>query len=134
MSTLKGVITFKDLKANHSAMRFKGAAGKALADVTTLKTAIAAFSDCHVRAEGLMDKLYYDIVGAGNRDNKAVCTFSDADGETHKYMIPGFNGTPLQDKEGDYVNPTDLATIQAAIEVFTGESFSPLRSPVIKTT
>jgi len=134
MSTIKGVITFKDLKANFSAMRFKGDTGKVLADVETLKTVLATYTDCHVRATGAMEKTYYPVVGAANRDDKAVCTFSDVDGETHKYMIPGFNGTPLQDKEGDYVDPTDLAVIQAGIEVFTGESFSPLRSPVIKTT
>lgn len=134
MGTLKGVITFKDLKANHSTMRFKGAAGKALADVTTLSTALAPYSACEVRAEGMMDKTYYGVDGAGNRDKKAICTFADADGETHKYAIPGFSGTPLQDKEGDYVDPVDLAVIQAAIETFTGETFAPLRSPVIQTT
>lgn len=133
MSTLRGVITFKDLKANHSTMRFKGAAGKLLADVTTLEGVLSGYTDCHTRAEGIMDKVYYDVVGAGNRDLKAICTFADSDGETHKYSIPGFNGTPLQDKEGEYVDPVDLALIQAAIETFTGEAFSPLRSPVIQT-
>lgn len=127
----RGTITFKDLKANFSTMRFKGPAD--LTVVETLKTALTAFSDCHVRATGYIDKTYYSVVGAGNRDYKAIITLADADGEVHKWAIPGFNGTPLVDKEGEYVDPTDLATIMAAIATATGETFTSLRSPVIQT-
>lgn len=131
MSVMRGTITFKDLKTNFATMRFKDVAD--VAAMATLKTALAAFSDCHVRSEASTEKNLYSVVGAGNRDKKAICTFSDATGETHKWAIPGFNGTPLNDKEGDYVDPTDLATIQTAIETATGLSLSPLRSPYIQT-
>ena len=107
---------------------------KTLADVTTLEGVLDDYTDCHTRAEAMIEKTYYAIVGAGNRDKKAILTLADADGETHKWALPGFNGTPLQDKEGDYVDPVDMAVIQAGIEALTGESYTALRSPVIQTT
>lgn len=131
MATSKGTITFKDLFSNFSTMRFKG--GADLAAVTTLKTALSAFSDCHIRAEGFQDKNYFAVVGAGNRDLKAIITLADADGETHKWAIPGFNGEPVQDSEGERVSDANVATIQAAIEAYTGETYTALRSPVIQT-
>lgn len=133
MAVGRGTITWKGSNAATVTTRFKAAAGKTKADVVTLKEALDDFSDCNVRAEAFIDKNYYAVDGAGNVDLKAICSFADADGETHKYVIPGFNGTPLMDYEGEYVDPEDLDTIQTAVETFTGESFTPLRSPVIQT-
>lgn len=131
MSVTRGTITFKDLKANFATMRFKGVAD--LAAMTTLKTALAAFTDCDVRSEAHQTKNYFSVAGAGNRDYKAIITLADAEGEVHKWAIPGFSGTPLVDKEGEYVDPFDVATIMTAISAATGESYSGLRSPVIQT-
>jgi hypothetical protein len=133
MAAAKGTITFKDLKANHSTMRFKMADGKAKSDIDTLKVVLAGYSNCHVRAEALIDKTYYSVVGAGNRDNKAIITLADTDGEVHKWEIPGYNGDGIQDNEGEACDPDDVAIIQAAITALTGEAYSPLRSPIIQT-
>jgi hypothetical protein len=133
MSTIKGTITWKDLKGNHSTSRFKGAAGKTLADVTTLKTALSAMSDCHVRAEGFIEKNYFAVDGAGAIDDKAIVTGSDSDGEVHKWGISGYNGTPQQDNDGYIMADSDRTTALAAIETFTGLSLSAMRSPVIIT-
>lgn len=131
MSVKKGTITFKDLEGNFATMRFKNVAD--LAASTTLKAALAAFSDCLVRSEALIEKNLYTVVGAGNVDEKAIITAQDSTGEVHKWALPGFNGTPVRDKEGDKVDPDDLTTILAAISTATGLSLAPLRSPVIKT-
>lgn len=130
---LKGTITFKDNEANFSTMRFVGDAGKEKADVVTLATALEGKSDCDVRAEALIDKDYSAVGGGGNRDLKGVITVSDSDGETHKWALPGYNGTAEIDKEGEHMIDPDLATLVAAIEAFTGESYTVLRSPVIQT-
>lgn len=133
MSTLKGTITWKDVKGNHSTSRFKGDTGKALADVTTLKTALSAMSDCHVRAEGFIEKNYFAVVGAGAVDDKALVTASDADGEVHKWAVSGYNGTPQQDNDGYIMADADRTAALAAIATFTGLSLSAMRSPVIIT-
>jgi hypothetical protein len=130
---IKGTITFKDLFKNHSTMQIVGAAGKTHADVETLKTTLASYSDCHIRGVGCIEKVYYAVAGAGNRDDKAIITVSDPDGKIHRWMIPGFNGTPLQDGEGTYVDPVDMAVIVPALTLFTGVAYSDNRSPVIRT-
>lgn len=133
MAVARGTITWKGSNTATVTTRFKAASGKTKNDVVTLKAALDDFSDCDVRAEAFIDKNYYAVDGAGNVDLKAICSFADADGETHKYVIPGYKGGTVTDNEGEKVDPTDLATIQAAIEAFTGETFTPLRSPVIQT-
>ena len=85
------------------------------------------------RAHGLVDKDYAAAAGGGNRDKKAIVTVADADGEVHKWAIPGFNGTVVNDKEGDHMDSTELATIVTAISAFTGETYTNLRSPIIQT-
>jgi hypothetical protein len=133
MSTIKGTITWKDLKQNHATSRFKGAAGKTLTDVTTLKTALAAMSACHVRAEGFVEKNYFGVDGAGAIDDKAIVTASDGDGDVHKWAISGYNGTPQQDNDGYIMADADRTAAIAAIAAFTGLTLSALRSPVIIT-
>lgn len=133
MAVLKGTITWKDLKSNHSTSRFTGAAGKALLDVTTLKTALAAMSACDVRAEALIEKNYFGVAGAGAIDDKAIVTASDQDGETHKWAIAGYNGTKQQDRDGYIMADADRTAAIAAIATFTGLTLSALRSPVIVT-
>lgn len=130
---LKATITFKDSQDNFSTMRFKGAAGKTLTDVQTLKTALAALSDCDVRAEGLIEKNYYDVAGGDDINSKAIVTGADSDGEVHKWSLPGYNGTPVQDDDGKHMADADRATAIAAIETFTGLSLTELRSPYIIT-
>ena len=133
MSVLKGTITWKDLKSNHSTSRFTGAAGKTLADVTTLKAALTPMSACHVRAEALIEKNYFGVDGAGAIDDKAIVTASDSNGETHKWAISGYNGTPQQDNDGYIMADADRTAAIAAIATFTGLTLSALRSPVIIT-
>jgi hypothetical protein len=133
MSTLKGTITWKDLKGNHSTSRYTLVAGSTLATVTTLKTALAAMSDCHVRAEGFIEKNYFGVVGAGAIDDKAIVTASDEDGEVHKWAISGYNGTPQQDNDGYIMADDDRTTALAAIATATGLTLSAMRSPVIIT-
>jgi len=133
MSTLKGTITWKDLKGNHSTSRFIGAAGKTLADVTTLKTALAAMSGCDVRAEGFIEKNYFGVSGAGAVDDKALVTASDSDGEVHRWAISGYSGTPVQDNDGYTMADADRTSALAAIATFTGLTLSAMRSPFITT-
>lgn len=133
MATLKGTITWKDLKSNHSTSRFVMAVGKALADVTTLKTALAAMSDCHVRAEGFIEKNYFGVDGAGAIDDKALVTASDEDGEVHRWAISGYSGTPQQDNDGYIMADADRTSALAAIATATGLTLSAMRSPVIVT-
>ena len=133
MSTLKGTVTWKDLKGNHSTSRFIGAPAKTITDVTTLKTALSAMSDCHVRAEGFIEKNYFGVDGAGAVDDKALVTASDEDGEVHRWGISGYNGTPLQDNDGYTMASADRTAAIAAIATFTGLTLSAMRSPVIIT-
>jgi len=133
MSTLKGTITWKDVKGNHSTSRFIGDTGKTLADVTTLKTALSAMSDCHVRAEGFIEKNYFAVAGAGAVDDKALVTASDSDGEVHRWAVSGYNGTPQQDNDGYIMADADRTAAISAIATFTGLSLSAMRSPVIVT-
>lgn len=130
---LKGVITYKDEKLNFSTMRFKGDSGKTKADVGTLATVIDGYTACDRRAHGLVDKDYATATGGGNRDVKGIVTVADADGEVHKWAVPGYNGATDTDKEGEHMVDPDLAAIVAAISAFTGESYTVLRSPVIQT-
>lgn len=130
---LKGTITFKDAELNFSTMRFTAATGKTKADVTTLSTALQAYTDCDVRAEAIIDKDYSEVAGAGNRDKKGIVTVGDSDGETHKWALPGYNGASATDKPGEHMIDPDLAAIVSAISTFTGEAYTVLRSPVIQT-
>ena len=133
MSVLKGTITFKDLKGNHSVAKVVMAAGKALADVTTLKTGLALMSDCHIRAEALVEKNYFGVVGAGAIDDKAIFTASDQNGVVHKWGIPGYNGTPQQDNDGYIMADADRTTAAGLYAAATGLTLSVMRSPVIVT-
>lgn len=133
MATLKGTITWKDLKSNHSTSRFVMAPAKTLTDVTTLKTALAAMSDCHVRAEGFIEKNYFGVDGAGAIDDKALVTASDEDGEVHRWAISGYSGTPQQDNDGYIMADADRTAALAAIATATGLTLSAMRSPVIVT-
>lgn len=133
MSVGKGTITFKDLKGNHSTMRFVADTGMALANVTTLKTALSALSDCHVRAEGYIDKNYFGVAGAGAIDDKAIITASDENGEVHKWALSGYNGVPQQDNDGYIMADADRTTALGVIATFTGLTLSAMRSPVIIT-
>ena len=133
MAVKVGTITYKDLKSNHSTSRFDGAAGATLTTVQTLKTALAAMSDCHIRAEALIEKEYYGVAGAGAVDDKAIVTASDSNGKTHKWAISGYNGTPQQDNDGFIMADADRTSAISAIATFTGLTLSALRSPVIKT-
>lgn len=130
---LKGTITYKDLKSNFSSMRFKPAAGKTLLDVGTLATVLDGYTACSRRAHALQEKTYLAAVGAGNRDEKGIVTVADADGEVHKWAIPGYNGATEQDNDGDIMADPDLAAIVAAITALTGEVYTVLRSPIIQT-
>lgn len=130
---LKGTVTYKDLHANFSTMRFKPVAGKALADVATLATVLDAYTACDRRAHAIQEKIYAAATGAGNRDIKGVVTVADADGEVHKWALPGYNGATSQDNEGEIMADPDLAAIVTAIAVFTGDTYTTLRSPVIQT-
>ena len=130
---LKGTVTYKDLKANFATMRFKPAAGKVLADVGTLATVLDGYTDCDRRAHAFQDRTYAAAVGAGNKDVKGIVTVADADGEVHKWAIPGYNGAEAQDKDGDHMIDPDLGIIVAAITALTGEAYTVLRSPIIKT-
>ena len=133
MSVLKGTITFKDVKGNHSTSQIDLAAGKTLADVTTLKTALSGMSDCHIRAEGFIEKNYFGVVGAGAVDDKAIVTASDENGEVHRWAISGYNGTPQQDNDGYIMADADRTAAIAAYAVATGLTLSAMRSPVITT-
>lgn len=133
MSVKKGTITWKDLKGNHSTSRFDGASGVGLSDVTTLKTALAAMSDCHVRAEGYIEKNYFGVAGAGAIDDKALVTASDENGDVHRWGIAGYNGTAQQDNDGYIMADADRSAAIAAIAAFTGLTLSAMRSPVITT-
>lgn len=133
MSVEVGTITWKDLKANHSTSRFKLAGSSTLATVTTLKTALAAMSACHVRAEGYIEKNYFGVDGAGAIDDKAIVTASDSQGEVHKWGISGYSGTPTQDNEGYIMASADRTAALAAIATATGLTLSAMRSPVIVT-
>lgn len=130
---LKGTITYKDEKLNFSSMRFNGDTGKTKADVNTLALVIDGYTACDRRAHALIDKDYAAAAGGGNRDKKGIVTVADADGEVHKWALPGYNGASEKDKEGEHMIDPDLAAIVAAIEVFTGETYTVLRSPVIQT-
>lgn len=130
---IKGTITYKDLEANFSTMRFKPAAGKALADVDTLAGVIDGYTACDRRAHAFQDKTYAAATGAGNRDIKGIVTVADSDGEVHKWAIPGYNGASEQDNDGEKMANPDLAAIVAAITALTGETYTVLRSPVIQT-
>ena len=130
---LKGTITYKDLKANFSTMRFKPAAGKGLTDVGTLATIIDGYTGCDRRAHAFQDKTYVAATGTANKDDKGIVTVADADGEVHKWAIPGYNGAEEQDNDGDIMADPDLAAIVAAIAALTGETYTTLRSPIIKT-
>lgn len=130
---LKGTVTYKDLEANFSTMRFVPASGKTLADVDTLAVILDGVTDCDRRAHGLIDKTYAAATGAGNRDVKGVVTVSDSNGDTHRWEVPGYNGDSEQDKLGEHMIDPDLAAIIAGITALTGEAYTALRSPVIQT-
>lgn len=129
----KGTITYKDLEANFSTMRFKPAGAKTLADVGTLATVLDGYTDCDRRAHAFQDKTYAAATGAGNKDIKGIVTVADSDGEVHKWALPGYNGTTAQDIDGEHMIDPDLAAIVAAITALTGETYTVLRSPVIQT-
>lgn len=134
MAGNKGTITFKDAEKNFSTMRFPDTAGtKTKADVETLKAVLVAFTDCHIRGTGYVDKTYYVVAGADITDSKAIVTCQDGDGNVHKYSIPGYNGTPVQDKDGYVMEDADRDAAVTAIGVFTGLALAPLRSPYIVT-
>lgn len=129
----KGTITLKDEKGNLRTMRFKAGGGKLFADVGILNTTLIGYTDCETRAVGFVEKSYAPVDGGGNADRKGIVTVADADGETHKWALSGYNGASETDKQGEHMIDPDLAAIVAAIEVFTGESYTVLRSPVIQT-
>jgi len=134
MGASKGTITFKDVKQNFSTMRFPDSAGtKTLTDVTTLKTALVAFTDCHISGEGYVDKNKFTVDGADATDNKGIVTCQDGDGNVHKWAIPGYNGTPVQDNDGFTIEDADRDAAITAIAAFTGLTLSALRSPYIVT-
>ena len=129
----KGTITFKDAEANFRTMRVKAEGTKLLADVNILATALMAYTDCDVRATGLIDKSYSSVSGGGNADRKGVVTVADVDGEVHKWSLSGYSGATAVDKEGEHMVDPDLQIIVDAIAAFSGESYTVLRSPVIQT-
>jgi len=133
MSVLKGTVTFKDLKGNHSTSQVTLAGGSTLATVVTLKTGLALLSDCHIRAEGFLEKNYFGVAGAAAIDDKAIVTASDENGEVHKWGIPGYNGTPQQDNDGWIMADADRTTAIGLYAAATGLTLSAMRSPVIKT-
>jgi len=134
MGASKGTITFKDVKTNFSTMRFPDEAdAKTKTDVATLRAVLALLSDCHIAGEGYVDKTKFTVAGADSVDNKGVITCQDQHGNVHKWALPGYNGTPVQDNDGWTMTDADRDTAIAAIAAFTGLTLSALRSPYIVT-
>jgi len=130
----KGTIRFKDSQKNFSAMRIEDTVGtKVKTDVATLKTALSAKSDCDVRGEAYIDETLYSVAGAGALQDKAIITAQDTDGHVHKWALPGYNGTPVQDDDGWVMVDADRDALVTAIATFTGLTLSALRSPYIVT-
>ena len=134
MGASKGTITFKDVKTNFSTMRFPDASdAKDKAGVATLQAVLETYSDCHVAGIGYVDKTKFTVAGADAVDNKAIITCQDGDGNVHKWALPGYNGTPVQDNDGWTMDTTERDACITAIAVFTGLTLSALRSPYIVT-
>lgn len=127
----KATITWWDELKRPCTMRFKGPYGRAFAYVTNLRTALNAFTNAGLKQQKLITVQTMFNAPTGNTRKRAIITLADADGEIHKWEFPDFSGVVERDKEGEYVNLTDLATIMAAISAYTGESYTPLRSPII---
>jgi len=130
----KGTIRFKDSQENFSAMRIEDTVGtQVLLGVTTLKTALAAHSGCHVRGEAYIDENLYSVAGSGALQDKAIITAQDSDGHVHKWALPGYSGTPVQDDDGWIMADADRDACITALATFTGLTLSALRSPYIVT-
>lgn len=128
-----GIATWLGVGGQTAKNTFKGIADEAT--FLSLLTTLEGVSDCQVKFTSFASQDMQTVLPpvTGNVDRKAVLTFQNiADGNVHKFELPGYNGATTYDNDGEIVESVQADTLVNAIASALGMTVVRLRCPVIQ--